>query len=133
MIGAAVALYLGSWSCERPSIHSGYRTNLTVSRAADGWLQFIATGAGAGRNPGLIFSIAPDGDHSWTLRNFDYPYPPLTGTWDNGTIVFAPPAPSPRRFKLNLSEDGRTMSYVGYSKYGFDIYRRYRTTTCTRG
>jgi hypothetical protein len=131
MLSSIIALYLGTWNCDRPSVDSGYHTRLTVTQSSDGWLDFIDDGIGANRNHGMLFSIAPSGG-SWTLESVDYGYP-LTGAWDNGTIVFAPAAPNPQRFQLMLSNDNRTMSFVEYTKYGFDISRQYRTTTCTRG
>jgi len=130
MISSIVALYLGTWKCDRPSVDSGYHTRLSVTQSSDGWLDFVDDGLGANRNRGMIFSIAPSGS-SWTLRSVDFGYP-LTGAWENGTIVFAPATPNPRRFQLTLSNDNRTMSFVEFSKNGFDMDRQYRTTTCTR-
>jgi hypothetical protein len=131
MFSALLALYAGTWNCAKPTDRSGYFTTLAVTQATGDRLEFTSRGVGASRDRGLLFAIAPSGGDMWVLRSADYPYP-LTGALSNGTIVFAPPAPSPKRFELALTNHDQTLSYVDYTKYGFEIDRQYRTTTCSR-
>jgi hypothetical protein len=132
MVNAFVALYVGTWNCSKPTDRSGYATRLTVSRQSDGRLDFISSGVASSGGRGLLFSIAPASNGTWTLRSVDYPYT-LTGTWNEGSITFSPPPPNPHRFQLRLTNRDQTMSYVSYKEYDFPMYRQYQTTECTRG